>query len=219
MPEIGIADKETLDKIDTNVGAKTDAASSTGSLHAKVRDAKNAINAGNSTVNTINTNVGAKADAASSTGSLHAKIVEMRAYLGGEVLKVQHPRSIKRIEWTVADTELTNVLYVTGKGELLALAHINPNQTGDQGLYRIVLDGIEIFNGSTGEGGTPFSWGSSTYYGKAFSPELAITSSSASWGELGTIGGLNLPFSSSLLIQCAKGGTNWARGVALYSLE
>lgn len=73
MPEIGIADKETLDKIDTNVGAKTDAASSTGSLHAKVRDAKNAINAGNSTVNTINTNVGAETDAASATGSLHAK--------------------------------------------------------------------------------------------------------------------------------------------------
>ena len=67
MPEIGIADKETLDKINTNVGAKTDAASSTGSLHAKVRDAKMRINAGNSTVNTINTNVGAKADAASAT--------------------------------------------------------------------------------------------------------------------------------------------------------
>ena len=41
MPEIGIADKVTLDavntKIDTNVGAKTDAASATGSLHAKVK--------------------------------------------------------------------------------------------------------------------------------------------------------------------------------------
>jgi len=43
MPEIGIADKETLDKIDTNVGAKTDAASSTGSLHAKVKDVKSAV--------------------------------------------------------------------------------------------------------------------------------------------------------------------------------
>jgi hypothetical protein len=107
---------------------------------------------------------------------------------------------------------------------LLALAHLNPNKTGDQGLYRIVLDGIEIFNGSTGEGGAPLSRGSSTGYGKAFSPDLAITthsfySLSASWGELGTIGGLNLPFSSSLLIQCARGGTNWASGVALYSLE
>jgi hypothetical protein len=79
MPEIGIADKVTLDKIDTNVGAKTDAASSTGSLHAKVRDAKNAINAGNSTVNTINTNVGAKADAASATGSLHAKVKDVKS--------------------------------------------------------------------------------------------------------------------------------------------
>jgi hypothetical protein len=77
-PEIGIADKETLDKIDTNVGAKTDAASSTGSLHAKVRDAKNAINAGNSTVNTINTNVGAKADAASATGRAFKQICKNR---------------------------------------------------------------------------------------------------------------------------------------------
>ena len=171
----------------------------------------------------IRRQVGLRTDAASSTGSLHAKIVEMRAYLGGEVLKVQRPRGIKRIQWTISSTELKNVLYVTGKGELLALAHIN-QQSGDQGLYRIVLDGIEIFNGSTGEGGSPLLRGSyHTYYGKAFSPELAITTHSspmsASWGGLGTIGGLNLPFSSSLLIQCAKGGNNWVSGVALYSLE
>lgn len=171
----------------------------------------------------IRRQVGLRTDAASSTGSLHAKIVEMRAYLGGEVLKVQRPRSLKKIDWIISSTGLTNVLYVTGKGELLALAHINPNPTGDQGLYRIVLDGIEIFNGSTGFGGTAIKRGTSTYYGKAFSPDLAITthssgSFSTSWGELGTIGGLNLPFSSSLLIQCARGG-NAARGVALYSLE
>ena len=171
----------------------------------------------------IRRQVGLRTDAASSTGSLHAKIVEMRAYLGGKVQKVQRPRSIKRIEWTTSSTELTNVLYVTGKGELLALAHMNPTQTVDQGLYRIVLDGIEIFNGNTGKGGTPISRGSSTDYGKAFSPDLVITTlysnSSVSWGELGTIGGLNLPFSTSLLIQCAKEGANWVAGVALYSLE
>lgn len=169
--------------------------------------------------------VGLRTDAASSTGSLHAKIGEMRAYLGGEVLKVQHPRSIKRIDWSVGSTELTNVLYVTGKGELLTLAHMHPNQTGDEGLYRIVLDGIEIFNGSTGYGGQAISWGSSNaYYGKAFSPDLVITThpncpGSAPFVKLGTIGGLNLPFSSSLLIQCARGGLNWVGGVALYSLE
>jgi hypothetical protein len=169
--------------------------------------------------------VGLRTDAASSTGSLHAKIVEMRAYLGGEVLKVQRPRSLKKIDWNVGSTGLTNVLYVTGKGELLALAHINQTQTGDQGLYRIVLDGIEIFNGSTGYGGQAISRGSSdAYYGKAFSPDLVITThpyclGSAPFVKLGTIGGLNLPFSSSLLIQCAKGGLNWVAGVALYSLE
>ena len=170
--------------------------------------------------------MGLRSDAASANGSLHAKIVEMRAYLGGEVLKVQRPRSIKRIQWTTNSAELTNVLYVTGKGELLALAHMHPNSTNDHGIYRIVLDGIEIFNGSTGVGGTAILMGSSTYYGKAFSPELAITThpsipslATASWGGLGTIGGLNLPFSSSLLIQCAKGGNNWVAGVALYSLE
>jgi len=174
----------------------------------------------------IRRQVGLRTDAASSTGSLHAKVVEMRAYLGGEVLKVQRPRGIKRIQWTTNSAELTNVLYVTGKGELLALAHMNPNSTMDHGIYRIVLDGIEIFKGSTGVGGTPLLWGSSTYYGKAFSPDLAITthpsypsSATAPFGELGTIGGLNLPFSSSLLIQCAKGGNNWVAGVALYSLE
>jgi len=173
----------------------------------------------------IRRQVGLRTDSADPDGSLHAKIVEMRAYLGGEVLKVQHPRSFKKIDWRVGSTELTNVLYVTGKGELLALAHMHPDQTGEQGLYRIVLDGIEIFNGSTGEGGTVISRGGSPFYGKAFSPDLAITthssfsSLSVSWGELRTIGGLNLPFSSSLLIQCASGGDNWAGGVALYSLE
>jgi len=170
----------------------------------------------------IRRQVGLRTDSADPDGSLHAKIVEMRAYLGGEVLKAQHPRSFKKIDWSVGSTELTNVLYVTGKGELLALVHINPTETEDQGLYRIVLDGIEIFNGRTGKGGTPLS-GSPTYYGKVFSPDLAITtfssSHSVSWGELHAIGGLNLPFSSSLLIQCAKWRTNSARGVALYSLE
>jgi hypothetical protein len=100
MPEIGIADKETLDKIDTNVGAKTDAASSTGSLHAKVRDAKNAINAGNSTVNTINTNVGAKADAASATGSLHAKVKDVKSAVSTIAGKniINHGSAIKSIQ-------------------------------------------------------------------------------------------------------------------------
>jgi hypothetical protein len=190
-------------------------------LNTLINNVKSIVNNINAKVNTINTNVGSNADAASSTGSLHAKIKEIRSYLGGEV---QRPRSIKKIDWSVGSAELTNVLHVTGKGELLALAHINPSETGDQGLYRIVLDGIEIFNGSTGKGGTPISTGSSTDYGKAFSPDLAITTYSsyqisASWGELGTIGGLNLPFSSSLLIQCAKKGPNWVGGVALYSLE
>ena len=59
-----------------------------------------------------------------------------------------------------------------------------------------------------GEGARLFR-GSPTYYGRVFSPDLAITtyssSHSVSWGELHAIGGLNLPFSSSLLIQCAKG--------------
>ena len=166
----------------------------------------------------IRRQVGLRTDSADPDGSLHAKILEMRAYLGG----VQHPRSLKKIDWSVGSTELTNVLYVTGKGELLALAHMNLNHTADQGLYRIVLDGIEIFNGSTRGGGTPLKWGTSNaYYGKAFSPDLAITthssfSTSTSWGGLGTIGGLNLPFSSSLLIQCAG---SWVAGVALYSLE
>ncbi len=171
----------------------------------------------------IRRQVGLRTDSASVSGSLHAKIGEMRAYLGG---KVQHPRSLKRIEWIVFDTELTNVLHVTGKGELLALAHMHAAQTGEQGLYRIVVDNIEIFNGSTGFGGTPITRGTATIgYGKAFSPDLAITthssysSLSVSWGELGTIGGLNLPFSSSLLIQCAREGGNWVSGVALYSLE
>jgi hypothetical protein len=195
-------------------------------LNVLIDSVKTIANTSKTVIDAIDTNVGSNADAASATGSLHAKIKEIRSYLGGEVLKAQHPRSIKRIEWTVNNTELTNVLYVTGKGELLVLVHVHPNQNGDQGLYRIVLDEIEIFNGSTGFGGTLISQESSDNYGKVFSPDLAITthsyysSISAPWGKLGTIGGLNLPFSSSLLIQCAKGvGSNRVTGVALYSLE
>jgi hypothetical protein len=58
----------------------------------------------------IRRQVGLRTDSASASGSLHAKIGEMRAYLGGEVLKAQHPRSIKRIQWTISSTELTNAL-------------------------------------------------------------------------------------------------------------
>ena len=94
------------------------------------------INNVKSIVNTINTNVGLNADAASATGSLHAKIKEIRSYLGGEI---QHPRSFKKIDWYVNNTELTNVLYVTGKGELLTLMHINP--TNSPGIK----DYIELF--------------------------------------------------------------------------
>lgn len=38
--EIQIADKTTLDIVNTNIGSKTDTASATGSLHAKVKDLK-----------------------------------------------------------------------------------------------------------------------------------------------------------------------------------
>lgn len=60
MPEIGIADKVTLDaikmKIDTNL------------------DAKVSSGANQSTLDTININIGSNADPASASGSLHAKL-------------------------------------------------------------------------------------------------------------------------------------------------
>lgn len=164
MPEIGIADKETLDKIDTNVGAKTDAASSTGSLHAKVRDAKNAINAGNSTVNTINTNVGAKADAASATGSLHAKVKTANDRIGtanpssgGTDTLFKYLRRIydAKLKLTTPkftygsvdyDSSLQPLLSVSGSGFVTGIIV----QAGNKGTYGssivavVTLDGVDV---------------------------------------------------------------------------
>lgn len=154
MPEIGIADKETLDKIDTNVGAKTDAASSTGSLHAKVRDAKNAINAGNSTVNTINTNVGAEADAASATGSLHAKVKDVKSAVSSVQTNMQKPRGLQKITyskkgpatdspvWT--DVTVLNLTNTRGVLRFMSLQGLYTMSGSDKAKLEITVDGNVI---------------------------------------------------------------------------
>ncbi len=43
MPQIGIADKTTLDTVNTNVGSNADAASSTGSVHAKIKELRTLV--------------------------------------------------------------------------------------------------------------------------------------------------------------------------------
>jgi len=150
MPEIGIADKETLDKIDTNVGAKTDAASSTGSLHAKVRDAKNAINAGNSTVNTINTNVGAEADAASATGSLHAKVKDVKSAVSNVQTSMQKPRGLQKITYSKKGASVSGwtnvtVLNLTNtRGVLRFMSLEGTSYSYDKAKLEITVDGNVI---------------------------------------------------------------------------
>jgi hypothetical protein len=176
--------------------------------------------------NTINTNVGSNADTASATGSLHAKIKEIRSYLGGETAKTQRPRGMKRIEWYVNTGTLTDVLNITGKGEFLALGHINYSSTSESGRYKIIIDGVEIFHGDTGSVGTKI--GSNSYYASAFNPGLQVASHTALQKPVTLAKFVDvalspssfcIPFKTSLRIQCAQAGTNSAYGVALYSLE
>lgn len=61
--EIYIADKETLDKINVNVGSNSDSTSGTGSVHAKLKD--------------IKLSVGERTDVASSSGSINAKLKDL----------------------------------------------------------------------------------------------------------------------------------------------
>ena len=78
MPEIYIADKQTLD----NVHSKVDAANTNiNAIKSKTDanlDATISSRASQATVNTINTNVGSDSDAASASGSLHAKIKDLQ---------------------------------------------------------------------------------------------------------------------------------------------
>ena len=63
MPQIGIADKITLDAIKTKVDTNLDAK----------------VSALNTNINTVKTNVGSNSDAASATGSVHAKLKQILA--------------------------------------------------------------------------------------------------------------------------------------------
>ncbi|RYD01668.1 hypothetical protein N752_29260 [Desulforamulus aquiferis] len=96
------ATKGVVDNINTNIGSNADLSSSSGSVHAKLKESRSAITTVNNTANTINTNVstantniniantnintistniGSNADASSATGSVHAKIKDVKTLL------------------------------------------------------------------------------------------------------------------------------------------
>lgn len=78
-----VADKETVDTVNANVGSNVDASSATGSVHGKLKYANERIVTINSNTNATNTNVGSNADASSSTGSVHAKLKDIKTFVNG----------------------------------------------------------------------------------------------------------------------------------------
>jgi hypothetical protein len=195
-------------------------------LNVLIDSVKTIVNSSKTVIDTIKVNVGSNADASSAAGSVHAKVKELRSFISGELVKTQRPRGMKRIEWNIDPETLTDVLNIRGKGEFLALGHLNYNATGDGGQYKIIVDGVEIFHGNTGSVGTQL--GTSSYYASAFNPGLQVAShtalpkptTQARFIDIAVSpSSFCIPFKTSLIIQCARVGTNNVYGVALYSLE
>ncbi len=171
----------------------------------------------------IRRQVGLRTDAASSTGSLHAKIGDIAE---NELPKTQRARGVNFTTFNTTNTDLTTVLSVSGRGELLILRNRNAGSTGDYAEYEVTMDGTVIFSGQTGQGGLSINggnvWGWSQLMSghvvsgisgviNAFSPNAACPD---------MYDGIPpIPFNTSLLIKAKRVGTNSVYGEVVYSLE
>jgi hypothetical protein len=134
MPEIGIADKETLDKIDTNVGAKTDAASSTGSLHAKVK--------------TANDRIGTANPSSGGTDTLFKYDRKIFDRLDEEYEPFSFAKNVS------IPTSWTAVKNVTGRSGFLFSAGVLSHSRDCTFYIRITIDGAVVFYGRTSSSST-----------------------------------------------------------------
>lgn len=191
MAQIGIADKNTLDavktKVDnyldasvnsratqviantvnTNVGSNSDGASASGSVHAKIKSARTAIDAiktktdsyldatvstraTQTTLNTVNSNVGSNANAASATGSVHAKLKDVRSYISSLVSQIRN--RTQTITYAEADKDsLTTVRSVSGSGYFSVFSTVIqlPGSFKITVDSSVLLNNKELFNGGS----------------------------------------------------------------------
>jgi len=162
--------------------------------------------------------IGLRTDVADVAGSVHAKIAELRNV---ELTKYQKPRGTTKISWNINSTSLTDILNVSGRGELICLVHKNYNSSGDHAQYEIAVDGNIIGRMNTGSGGTLIAF---NYYKTLSAIGITQVFTSPDSGDVGFTdiagtGYLGIKFKTSLVIKTAKTGTNSSVGSLLYAVE
>jgi len=148
MPALPIADKATVDTINTNVGSNADTSSATGSVHAKLKDLKAALGAINDAANAAGSanaklaetlaRIGATNDAANALGSVNAKLRDIKASTGNSIPFRTGTRA-SSLGTTNAKTQTH--LDITGSGYLMTLTS-SGNMSAD--IYSVQIDGGPI---------------------------------------------------------------------------
>lgn len=185
------------------------------------------INNVKSIVDTVNTNTGSNADAANASGSIHAKIKELRTYIAGLFSPVQKARKSVVGSFHVGYTdEYVVCLNVTGKGSLkmLGLVPGSAVEATFGGVVKLTIDGVVVGEGrgtvvnvkdrkmvapvtheffskvATGIGFSMYDIGSENY-------------------KTGPMGMIDIPFRSSLKIECRRYAANSAAVLWIYEIE
>lgn len=143
--QLPIADKTTLDAVNTKAGTNVDAAGTT-TLFARLKQiydylTSNLSAARAAKIDAINTNVGSNADAASATGSVHAKVKDVKNKLNSMVSSVDWSNKNYQLGGAVNSTEplgTYTVLSISGSGYLTGLSNI----CGNVDPVILIIDGV-----------------------------------------------------------------------------
>lgn len=118
--------KGYTDSLEANVGSNADAASSTGSLHAKIKELR-------TLVDTLEGSLGQTTDAANAAGTVHAKLKDIKVNIGKAFVGTP-----KKAGTQITNTYDTTLINITGKGVLCSISSSSARN------YRLTIDGILV---------------------------------------------------------------------------
>lgn len=168
MPEIGIADKITLDQVKTLIGANTDVAG-TLTLFARLAQIAGYTDQVEGFVDALESNLGTTGDAANANGTVLARLAEL---LNNRLTAARAAKLDQITAWQskqpnfiankVASTTYTTLVNVTGSGILTGISGISNN--GEKVYFRVYIDGVLKLDTDTLDFG--FAPGQSGQYGQ-----------------------------------------------------
>lgn len=152
MPEIGIADKATLDTVKALIGTNVDAAG-VATVFARLAQIAGYIDQVEGYTDTLEANVGSNADASSISGSVHAKLKDLRqvaenTYIQATTVKntVVGALGFLNGNFSTSSNSWTTALNITGAGclQLLRVTYAVAANVALTGCVRVTLDGIAL---------------------------------------------------------------------------